>query len=128
MIFTNERGRPALLAASLPASVAGALPGTLSCHPGRGGVVKRTSRIFVAGGNTLAGAALLERLRAGGYHNLVGVPPDEPDLTIAGQVEDFFSEARPEYVFLVGGKSGGIEQNRRYPADLMLDNLLVTAH
>jgi len=91
--------------------------------------VNRTSRIYVAGADTLLGAALVERLRAGGYHNLlVGVPPEEPDLTVAAQVEDFFGEARPEYVFLAAGRSGGIRLNQACPADLMLHNLLVTAH
>jgi GDP-L-fucose synthase len=86
------------------------------------------SRIFVAGGQTLLGAALLDRLRAANYRNLVGVALDEPDLTVAGQVEDFFGETRPEYVFFVAGKSGGIQANRTRPAELMLDNLLATAH
>jgi GDP-L-fucose synthase len=87
------------------------------------------SRIYVAGGgDTLIGAALLERLRAEGYANLVGVPPDEPDLTFAGSVEAFFAQARPEYVFLTAGKSGGIGFNQARPAELMLDNLLVAAH
>jgi GDP-L-fucose synthase len=86
-----------------------------------------SARTYVAGGTTLIGAALLERLRAAG-HRLVGVPPGEPDLTDAGQVEDFFGEARPEYVFLAAGRSGGIGLNRARPAELMLDNLLVTAH
>jgi GDP-L-fucose synthase len=93
-----------------------------------GSIVNRAARIYVAGGQTLAGAALLKRLRAAGYRNLVGVPPDDPDLTDAGQVEDFFAEARPEYVFLVAGKSGGIQLNQERPAELMLDNLLVTAN
>ncbi len=90
--------------------------------------MNRTARIYVAGGQTLVGAALLELLRSAGYCNLVGTPPDEPDLTVAGQVEDFFGEARPEYVFLVAGKSGGIDLNRQRPAELMLDNLLIAAH
>jgi GDP-L-fucose synthase len=90
--------------------------------------MKRTSRIYVAGGDTLIGAAFLERLRASGYEHLVGTPPDEPDLTDPGQVEDFFAEARPEYVCLAAGKSGGIHANRTCPADLMRHNLLVTAH
>jgi GDP-L-fucose synthase len=90
--------------------------------------VKRSARIYVAGSDTLIGAALRERLQAAGYQNLVGVPPDEPDLTGFGQVEDFFDEARPEYVFLAAGRSGGIELNRTRPAELMLHNLLATAH
>jgi GDP-L-fucose synthase len=90
--------------------------------------VKRTSRIYVAGGETLIGTAIRERLRAEGYRNLVGTPPDEPDLTLAAQVDDFFGEARPDYVFLAAGLSGGIGLNQTQPAELMLHNLLVTAH
>jgi GDP-L-fucose synthase len=86
------------------------------------------SRICVAGGATLLGKALIERLQQAGYSNLVGTPPDEPDWTTPGQVEDFFSETRPEYVFHVAGKSGGIHWNQTRPAELMLDNLLGTAH
>jgi GDP-L-fucose synthase len=87
-----------------------------------------SSRIFVAGGPTLIGAALRQRLRAAGFNRLVGEPPDEPDLTCARQVEDFFAGQRPEYVFLAAGKSGGIRANQAYPAELMRDNLLVAAH
>src|SRR5262245_2294683 len=90
--------------------------------------MNRDARIYVAGGNTLLGAALLGRFRAAGYRNLVGTPPDEPNLTAAGQIEDFFAEARPEYVFIAAGQSGGIRANQTRPADLMLDNLLCAAH
>ena len=83
-----------------------------------------TSRVFVAGSGTLPGAALVELLPGEGFVNLVGTGTDEPDLTDAHQVDAFFAEARPEFVFLVGGQSGGISRNRSRPADLMLDNLL----
>ncbi len=86
------------------------------------------ARIYVAGGTTLAGCALIAHLRACGYRNLVGTPPDEPDLTCPLEVREFFATARPEYVFLAAGASGGIGANQRRPADLMLDNLLVAAH
>lgn len=87
-----------------------------------------TARIYVAGGDTLLGRALVVRLRGQGFENVVGVPPHEPELTRADHVEDFFRSVRPEYVFVTAGRSGGIEENRRRPADLMLDNLLVAAH
>jgi GDP-L-fucose synthase len=90
--------------------------------------VNRSARIYVAGGTTLLGSALRARLGEAGYRNLVGEPADEPDLTAAGQVEDFFGEARPEYVFFTAGRSGGIGLNRARPAELMLDNLLASAH
>src|SRR5262249_10326859 len=45
-----------------------------------------------------------------------------------GQVEDFFTETRPDYVFLAAGKSGGIRGNQHHPAELMHDNLAVITH
>lgn len=86
------------------------------------------ARIYVAGAETLIGAAIVAQLRKRGMNNLVGLPPDGPDLTVAAQVEDFFGEYRPDYVFMAGGQSGGIELNRSRPADLMVDNLLATVH
>src|SRR5262249_44848036 len=93
-----------------------------------GGFMNRSSRIYVAGGKTLLGRALIDRLLVDGCQNLVGLPPDEPDLTALGQVEDFFGESRPEYVFFVAGQSGGIGRNQTQPAALMWDILLSAAH
>jgi GDP-L-fucose synthase len=90
--------------------------------------VKQDARIYVAGRNTLIGAALRNRLHEAGYHNLVGGPPDEPELTAAGQVKRFFAAVQPEYIFVTAGPSGGIGLNQTRPAELMLENLLATAH
>lgn len=79
----------------------------------------------MAGGETLIGAAILRELRRQGYEHVVGGPGDEPDLTDARRVDEFFTNQRPEYIFLAAGRSGGISANRKFPADLMLDNLLV---
>ncbi len=88
----------------------------------------RQARIFVAGGDTLLGGALIRQLESAGFVDLVGIPPYEPRLDNVEHVEDFFQTVRPEYVFVAAGPSGGIEENRRHPADLMIDNLLVTMH
>jgi GDP-L-fucose synthase len=90
--------------------------------------VKETTRICVAGGDTLIGAALEQRLQERGFQPLVGIGGDDPDLTCAWEVDNFFAEERPEYVFLVAGKSGGIRANQAYPVELMRDNLLVATH
>jgi GDP-L-fucose synthase len=47
---------------------------------------------------------------------------------MASAMDDFFARAAPEWVFLVGGKTGGICANQKFPADLMLDNLLMDCH
>jgi GDP-L-fucose synthase len=89
--------------------------------------VEKDARIYVAGGQTLIGSALLYRLDEAGYTNVVG-GLDEPPLTNSLQVEAFFATTRPEYVFMAAGRSGGIAANQRYPAELMRDNLLVATN
>lgn len=90
--------------------------------------LKKESKIFVAGVDTLAGAALLRRLKHKGFTQVIGDAGEEPELTDPLKVAAFFRDTAPEYVFLTAGKSGGIEANRRYPAELMLHNLLVQTH
>jgi GDP-L-fucose synthase len=90
--------------------------------------MNKQAKIYVAGGQELIGAALLHQLEQQGYTNIVGKPGQEPDLTNPFQVETFFAQTRPDYVFVAAGKSGGIAANQKYPADLMLDNLLVASH
>jgi GDP-L-fucose synthase len=90
--------------------------------------MERHARIFVAGADTLLGAAILRQLVDAGYEGLVGTPPYEPLLDDLKHVDDFFQTVRPEYVFAVAGPSGGIEENRRHPADLMIENLVVATN
>ena len=71
---------------------------------------------------------LIRRLQEAGNHALVGVRLQEPDLTCQSQVESFFEDSRPELVFVTAGLTGGIHANQTAPADLMLNNLLVSAH
>ena len=88
----------------------------------------KQAKIYVAGGQTLVGEAILRQLASQGYEQIVGLPGQEPDLTHAESVHEFFAQHRPDYVFLAAGKSGGIQANQTYPATLMLDNLLVACH
>ena len=85
-----------------------------------------TARIYVAGTQTLAGRALLKRLAERGFTRVI--EEAGPDLRDRGAVAQFFERARPEFVFLAAGKASGIAGNQQWPADLMLDNLLIAAH
>lgn len=71
------------------------------------------------------GSALMRRLRAGGYQNLVTRDHSELDLTNQTAVRDFFQEERPEYVFLAAARVGGILANSTYPADFIRVNLQI---
>jgi GDP-L-fucose synthase len=90
--------------------------------------VERDAPIYVAGGQTLIGSALLRHLKSQGFTNLVGAPSDDLNLCSAAAVDNFFRSARPRFVVFAAGKSGGIQTNRSFPADLMLDNLLSQCH
>ena len=87
--------------------------------------MKQTDRIYVAGSETLVGKGLLCRLALAGYSNVVDTSSVEPDLTDAAKVNAYFEATKPDYVFLAAGTSGGIGANQKYPADLMLNNLLI---
>ena len=87
----------------------------------------RDARVWIAGPDTLVGAALRRVLARQGFVHVGGAAP-EPPLTDAAAVDAFVRRERPAYVFVAGGKSGGIRANQEAPAELMLDNLLVAAH
>lgn len=90
--------------------------------------MEKSAKIYVAGAETLIGATILQELERRDYMNTVGGAGEEPDLTNAAEVDAFFAEVAPEYVFIAAGRSGGIQANQKYPADLMRDNLLVESH
>ncbi len=87
--------------------------------------MQKDSKIFVAGSNGLVGSAIVRRLRAGGYTNLMTPEIDQLDLTDQRAVAAFFAAEQPEYVFLAAAKVGGIHANNTYPADFIHVNLTI---
>jgi len=82
-------------------------------------------KIYVAGHRGLVGSAILRRLTASGYHNIVTRAHSELDLTHQSAVDTFFEMERPEYVFLAAAKAGGIHANNTYRADFIYQNLAI---
>lgn len=85
----------------------------------------KDAKIFVAGSKGLVGSAIVRRLKAGGYANLLTPEISELDLTDQRAVAAFFAAQRPEYVFLAAAKVGGIHANNTYPADFIHINLVI---
>lgn len=83
------------------------------------------STIYVAGHNGLVGSAIVRHLRAQGASRLVLRTRAELDLRQQAEVERFFADERPQYVFLAAAKVGGIEANRSEPAQFLRDNLQI---
>lgn len=87
--------------------------------------METTSKIYVAGHKGLVGSALVRRLQTKGYNNIIYRTHREMELTNQSEVEYFFREHKPEYVFLAAAKVGGIWANSMFPADFILENQLV---
>ena len=85
----------------------------------------RNARIYVAGHLGLVGSAIMRRLENDGYGNIVTRLSTELDLTRQADVETFFDQEKPEFVFLAAARVGGIMANSTYPADFIRDNLLI---
>ena len=83
------------------------------------------NRIYIAGHRGLVGSALLQKLQADGYSHLITRTRSELDLTDGSKVDRFFKMERPEYVFLAAARVGGIEANRSFPAEFILENMMI---
>jgi len=83
------------------------------------------TRIYVAGHRGLVGSAVVRRLRARGFENLVTRTSAELDLRRQADVDAFFEAERPEVVVLAAAKVGGILANDTYPAEFIRDNLAI---
>jgi GDP-L-fucose synthase len=87
--------------------------------------MNKSSRVFVAGHRGLVGSAIVRRLRALGYSELLVRSSSELDLRNQAAVDRFFATERPELVLLAAAKVGGIHANNTFPADFIRDNLQV---
>jgi len=87
--------------------------------------MKRADKIYIAGHRGLVGSAILRRVQAEGFENLLLRTSGELDLRNQGQVAEFFKQEKPDYVFLAAARVGGILANNSYPAEFIYDNLAI---
>ncbi len=90
--------------------------------------MENSSKIYVAGHRGMVGSAIVRKLHAEGYHNLVLKTSVELDLRNQAAVEKFFEKEKPEYVFLAAAKVGGIMANNTYRADFLYENLMIESN
>ena len=90
--------------------------------------MNKDSKIYVAGHRGLVGSAIVRNLEERGYTNIIYRTHKELDLTRQVEVEKFFEEEKPEYVFLAAAKVGGIHANNTRPAEFIYDNLMIESN
>lgn len=90
--------------------------------------MEKNAKIYVAGHRGLVGSSIMRCLEKHGYDNIIVRTHKELDLRNQEQVNRFFEQEKPEYVFLAAAKVGGIWANSQAPADFCYDNLLISAN
>lgn len=83
-------------------------------------------RIYIAGHTGLVGSAITRKLLSEGYTNIIS--SNHIDLRNQTEVKYFFSDYKPDYVFLAAARVGGIGYNKRCPADFIYDNLMIQSN
>jgi GDP-L-fucose synthase len=88
--------------------------------------MNKNSKIYISGHAGMVGKTLWQLLKEKGYKNLIGKKSSELDLRDAEETEKFFRTEKPEYVFHLAAKVGGIMDNIEHPADFLHDNLAIS--
>jgi len=84
-----------------------------------------TSKIYVTGHTGMLGSAMIDRLQSDGYTNIITCTHKDLDLTRQSDVEVFFEAERPEYVFHIAAKTGGVMLNKQYPVEYLAEGSLI---
>ena len=87
--------------------------------------MEKNSKIYIAGHRGMVGSAIVRKLEAEGFNNLLLKTSLELDLRNQQAVNDFFETEKPGYIFLAAAKVGGIYANNTYRADFIYDNLMI---
>src|SRR5688572_6587898 len=87
--------------------------------------IDNSAPVFVAGHGGLVGSAILRRLRADGFTNVLTATRQQLDLRDQAAVNYWFKANRPAYVYLVAGTVGGIMANSTRPAEFLYDNMMI---
>jgi GDP-L-fucose synthase len=88
-------------------------------------IMKKNSKILVAGANGMVGSAIVRNLESKGYTNIIKGTRDDVDFTNQDETERYFCSEQPEYVFVAAAKVGGIMANNNYKADFLTENLQI---
>jgi len=87
--------------------------------------LEKEAKIYVSGHRGMVGSAIVRELERLGYSQIITRTSKELDLRNQEAVDRFYSEIKPDYVFVAAAKVGGIHANNVYRADFLYDNLMI---
>lgn len=90
--------------------------------------MKTASRILITGADGMVGASLIDKLIESGYTNLYLTDLKKHNLLSQEDTGSLFEEARPEYVFHLAAKVGGIFSNNSHSGEYIYENLQINCN
>lgn len=90
--------------------------------------MKKDARIYVAGHTGLLGSAVVRRLKAKGYKNIITATRAEVNIIDYQRMRSFFGARSIDYVFLCAARVGGIAENNKYPTEFLTQNIHIQSN
>ncbi|MBK9627562.1 MAG: GDP-L-fucose synthase [Flavobacteriales bacterium] len=90
--------------------------------------MNKTDKIYIAGHRGMVGSAIIRKLQAEGFTNILTRTSKELDLKEQQAVRDFFAQEKPDVVVLAAAKVGGIHANNVYRAQFLYENLMIESN
>ena len=88
-------------------------------------MLKKNSKIYIAGHNGLVGKSVHKILLQRGYQNLLYRSKKDLDLTNEKKVDTFFFKNKPDFLIICAARVGGILYNKNTPLEFLLDNISI---
>ena len=88
-------------------------------------MIKKNSKIFVAGHKGLVGSAIVRKLKENGYYKILTIEKKKLDLTDQASVYNYLKKNKPDFIFIAAAKVGGIFSNNKFRADFIYSNLSI---
>jgi GDP-L-fucose synthase len=91
-------------------------------------MLKKNSKIFLAGHRGLVGSAILRQLRKKGFRNIIFATRSQLDLTNQSKVINFLKKNKPKFIIIAAAKVGGIYSNNKYKGEFIYENLMIQSN
>ena len=91
-------------------------------------MVKKNSKIFVAGHKGLVGSAIVRKLKENGFYKILTIEKKRLDLTNQASVYKYLKKNKPDFIFIAAAKVGGIFSNNKFKADFIYSNLSIQSN
>ena len=88
-------------------------------------MVKKNTKIYIAGHRGMVGSAVWRALENKGYSNLLGKTSTELDLRNQQAVLDFYTTEKPEVIIDAAARVGGILANSDFPYQFLMENMQI---